>query len=59
LALSKANLQAAQDGLAAENDAFAKVEARHVALVQRLNFEYDLVGQAERYIRNAQANLEA
>lgn len=58
LALSKSNLATAQQGLADEDAAFQKVEDRHNALVDRINFEYDLVGQAERIIRNAQASLE-
>lgn len=58
LALARANLAASEQALADENAAFAKVEERHNALVERINFEYELVGQAERIIRNAQANLE-
>lgn len=56
LALAKSNLAAAEQGLSDENDAFANIEARHNALVDRVNSEYDLVTQAERIIRNAQAS---
>lgn len=57
LALAKSNLAAAQQGLEDENAAFANIEARHGALVDRINSEYDLVTQAERIIRNAQSDL--
>ncbi|KAL4480407.1 hypothetical protein ABPG74_020923 [Tetrahymena malaccensis] len=57
LALAQQNLADAEAALAAENDAWANVQARHQALVDRINTEYDLVTQADRIVRNAQAQI--
>ncbi|KAL4505931.1 hypothetical protein ABPG72_013692 [Tetrahymena utriculariae] len=57
LALATQNLQDAENSLAAENAHWDNVVARHNALVDRINSEYDLVTQADRIIRNAQAQI--
>ncbi|EAR95225.3 granule lattice protein (macronuclear) [Tetrahymena thermophila SB210] len=57
LALAQQNLQDAQNALDAENAQWENVVARHQALVDRINSEYDLVTQADRIVRNAQAQV--